>query len=73
MSHVSPSLKSFIYKTFCLPQFTYGLENLTLDNKTLKILNIYQNNLIVDFILFRHNLMESDKPSLESSPFFNSN
>ncbi|RNA13481.1 hypothetical protein BpHYR1_032352 [Brachionus plicatilis] len=28
---------------------------------------------IVDFKLFRHNLMESDKPSLESNPFFNSN
>ena len=43
MSLITSSLKSFIFKTFCLSQFTYGLENITLDSKTL---NINQNNLI---------------------------
>ena len=55
LSHVSHSLKSFIYKTFCLSQFTYGLENLTLDNKTIKTLNVNQNNLVRQMFNLRSN------------------
>jgi hypothetical protein len=47
---VLPELKSFLYKTFCLSQFTYALETTTLKTKTRDLLNITQNNLIRQFI-----------------------
>jgi len=47
---VSPFLKSFLYKTYCLSQFTYGLETSTLNVKTRDYLNIAQNNLIRQII-----------------------
>lgn len=43
---ISPFLQSFIYKTYCLSQFTYGLGTVTLNQKTKEYLNIAQNNLI---------------------------
>lgn len=42
----SPGFKSFIYKNYCLSKFTYGLEALTLNNKTKDSINTLQNNLI---------------------------
>ena len=43
---ISPTLQAFIYKTYCLSQFTYALETTTLIKKTREYLNINQNNLI---------------------------
>ena len=45
-SGVSPFLQSFIYKTYCLSQFTYALETTTLLKGTRDYLNVSQNNLI---------------------------
>ena len=47
---VSPALKAFLYKTYCLSQFTYGLETTTLKAETRDFLNTSQNNLIRQFI-----------------------
>lgn len=47
---VSPNLKSFLYKTFCLSQFTYALETSTLKKATCDRLNVSQNNLVRQFI-----------------------
>jgi hypothetical protein len=47
---VSPALKSFLYKTYCLSQFTYGLETTTLKANTRDFLNVSQNNLIKQFL-----------------------
>ena len=43
---ISPKLQSFIYKTYCLSQFTYALETSVLNNNTRKYLNVCQNNLL---------------------------
>jgi hypothetical protein len=43
---ISASLKSFIYKTYCLSQFTYALETTTLNKSTRNFLNVTQNNII---------------------------
>ena len=43
---VTPFLQSFIYKTYCLSQFTYALETSTLRQKTRDYLNVCQNNII---------------------------
>ena len=43
---VSPHLQSFIYKTYCLSQFTYGLETTVLNKDTRNYLNICQNNIL---------------------------
>jgi len=45
-SGISPFLQSFIYKTYCLSQFTYALETTTLLKGTRDYLNVSQNNLI---------------------------
>ena len=47
---ISPFLQSFIYKTFCLTQFTYALETTTLHTSTRDYLNTSQNNLIRQII-----------------------
>ena len=47
---VSPMLQSFLYKTYCLSQFTYALETTTLKKKTREYLKISQNNLIRQII-----------------------
>lgn len=47
---VSPLLQSFLYKTYCLSTFTYGLETTSLLKKTRDYLNIAQNDLIRNFI-----------------------
>ena len=47
---ISPFLQSFIYKTYCLSQFTYGLGTITLNSKTKEYLNIAQNNLLRQMI-----------------------
>jgi len=57
---VSPELKSFLYKTYCLSQFTYGLETTTLTPETLKILNIAQNNLVRQIIGLQRNCHMTD-------------
>ncbi|RNA32920.1 hypothetical protein BpHYR1_030544 [Brachionus plicatilis] len=44
--NISPTLKSFIYKTYCLSKFTYGLGITTPKEETKKLLNTTQNNLI---------------------------
>ena len=43
---ISPHLQSFIYKTYCLSQFTYGLETTVLNKETRDYLNIAQNNIL---------------------------
>ena len=43
---ISPQLQSFIYKTYCLSQFTYGLETTVLNQDTRDYLNISQNNIL---------------------------
>jgi hypothetical protein len=43
---ISASLKAFLYKTYCLSQFTYALETTTLTTSTRDFLNIKQNNII---------------------------
>ena len=43
---VNPFLQVFIYKSFCLSRILYSLEIMTLNKKTLKTLNINQNNII---------------------------
>ena len=43
---IPPELQSFIYKTYCLSQFTYGLETTVLNIETRKYLNTCQNNII---------------------------
>ena len=47
---VSPFLQSFLYKTYCLSQFTYALETTTLKKKTRDYLGVCQNNLIRQII-----------------------
>lgn len=47
---ISPTLQSFLYKTFCLSQFTYALETTTLKKKTRDYLGVCQNNLIRQII-----------------------
>ena len=42
---VSPFLKSFVYKSFCISRILYGFEIMTINKKTLKSLNIEQNNI----------------------------
>lgn len=43
---ISPQLQSFVYKTYCLSQFTYGLETTVLNCETRNYLNICQNNIL---------------------------
>ncbi|RNA34388.1 hypothetical protein BpHYR1_042169 [Brachionus plicatilis] len=50
---ISPFLQAFIYKTYCLSQFTYGLETLTLNKSTRNYLNISQNNLIRQILVLK--------------------
>jgi hypothetical protein len=45
-SGLSPFLQAFIYKTYCLSQFTYALETTTLTKSTRDDINVSQNNLI---------------------------
>jgi hypothetical protein len=47
---ISPHLKAFLYKTYCLSQFIYGLETSTLNIKTRNIINLKQNTLIRQLI-----------------------
>ena len=47
---LSPHLQAFIYKTYCLSQFNYGLETSVLNKETRNYLNICQNNLIRQII-----------------------
>jgi hypothetical protein len=47
---IQPSLKAFLYKTYCLSQFTYALETTTINHKTRHLLNISQNNIIRQII-----------------------
>ena len=47
---ISPHLQSFIFKTFCLSLFTYGLETTVLNKETIDYLNICQNNLLRQII-----------------------
>jgi hypothetical protein len=62
---VNPALKAFIYKTYCLSQFTYGLETTTLKTETRDFLNISQNNLIRQFIgIKKYNHMSNVLKSL---------
>ena len=43
---LNPYLQSFIYKTFCLSKFLYGLEIMTLNNETLARINVSQNSIV---------------------------
>ena len=62
---VTPALKAFIYKTYCLSQYTYGLETTTLKTETRDFLNISQNNLIRQFIgINKYNHMSNILKSL---------
>jgi hypothetical protein len=42
---VSPFLQSFVYKSFCISRILYGFEIMTINKKTLKSINIEQNNI----------------------------
>ena len=42
---VNPNIKAFIYNTYCLPKCTYGMGIFNLDKKTIKSINVSQNNL----------------------------
>ena len=42
---VNPNIKAFIYNMYCLPKCTYGMGIFNLDKKTLKSINVSQNNL----------------------------
>ncbi len=44
-NEINPFLKSFLYKTYCLSQFTFALETTTLNQISIDALNIAQNNL----------------------------
>jgi len=43
---INPFLQSFIYKSYCISRLLYGFEILTISKKTLKNMNISQNNII---------------------------
>ena len=43
---VNPFLQSFVYKSFCISRILYGFEIMTINKKTLKKLNIAQNDLV---------------------------
>ena len=47
---ITPHLQSFIYKTFCLSQFTYSLETTVINTQTRNYLHICQNNLLRQII-----------------------
>ena len=47
---ISPNLQSFIYKTFCLSQFTYSLETTVINRDTRNYLNVCQNNILRQII-----------------------
>jgi hypothetical protein len=49
-SSISPILQAFIYKTYCLSQFTYALETTVIKKKTRDYLNVAQNNLLRQII-----------------------
>jgi len=42
---VSPFLQSFVYKSFCISRILYGFVIMTINKKTLKSINIEQNNI----------------------------
>ena len=42
---VSPNIKAFIYNIYCLPKFTYVMGIFNLNKKTIKSINVSQNNL----------------------------
>jgi adenine-specific DNA methylase len=42
---VNPGIKAFIYNTYCLPKCTYGMGIFNLKKKTIKSINVSQNNL----------------------------
>ena len=43
---VNPFLQALIYKSFCISRLLYGFEIMTVNKKTLKHLNIQQNNIV---------------------------
>jgi len=43
---INPKLQAFIYKTYCLSTFTYGLENMTLNAMSKDFLNVSQNKCL---------------------------
>ena len=43
---VSPFLQSFVYKSFCISRILYGFEIMSINKKSLKTMNIAQNDLI---------------------------
>jgi hypothetical protein len=57
---LNPFVQSFIYKTFCLSKFLYGLEVTSLNKTTLKNLNVEQNMLIRYAIGLHKNCHMSD-------------
>jgi hypothetical protein len=57
---LNPFVQSFIYKTFCLSKFLYGLEVTSLNKTTLKALNVEQNTLVRYMIGLHKNCHMSD-------------
>ena len=43
---VNPFLQIFVYKSFCISRILYGLEIMNLNKKTLKLINIGQNDIV---------------------------
>jgi len=68
---VNPDLKSFLYKTYCLSQFTYGIETTTLKQNTIDHLNVAQNSLVRQFIGLERNCHMKDV--LKSLEIYNIN
>ena len=42
---INPFMKAFIYNSYCLPKCTYGMGIFNLSKKTIKTINVAQNNL----------------------------
>ena len=57
---LSPKLQSFIYKTYCLSQFTYSLETSVLNKDTRDYLNICQNNILRQILGLNKNCYTSN-------------
>jgi hypothetical protein len=67
---LNPFLQAFIFNTFCLSKFTYGIEIMNLNTKTINCLNVMQNNLLrYLFQLSKHNYLSSIQQALKIFSF----
>ena len=57
---VNPFFQAFIYKTYCISRILYGFEIMNINKKTLRSLNISQNDIIRYMTGLSHNSHISD-------------